>query len=137
MSDQSANIAGMLGEKKLKVIWNGQDYFIRTMDSLSPEEFMRVMLYGKKFSGLTDKEIEIDKGKSVVMAIDDVIAIIGPDFPKHRNSLMEKIKAFINKQYLRRFDMSLEDCISILQFWTANNPKKAVRTVGKQKRKKR
>lgn len=140
MTDQSvSSIAEILGQKKLKVIWRDEDYFIRTMDSLSPEEFGRVMAYGKNLSTLTDEDIKVDNGVRVVKAIDDVIAIIGPDFPRHKVSFKEKAQAFLRKRYIRKFDLSLDDCVLILQFWTENSSKKKklVKTVMKPRRKRR
>ena len=139
MSNQGvSNIAEILGQKKLKVIWRDEDYFIRTMDSLSPEDFGRVMAYGKNLSTLTDEDIKVDNGVRVVKAIDDVIAIIGPDFPRHKVSFKEKAQAFLRKRYIRKFDLSLDDCVLILQFWTENSSKKKlVKTVMKPKRKRR
>lgn len=107
------------------------------MDSLSPEEFGRVMAYGKKFSSMTEEELHKNSGVPFLKAIDDVIAIIAPEFPQHRITFMEKTRSFFKKKYIRKFDLSLEECISILQFWTANNQKKAVRTVVKPRMKQR
>ena len=138
MSDQRvASIADMLGHKTLKVIWNENEYPIRAMDSLSPEEFGRVMGYGKKFSTMTEEELQANSGVPFLKAIDEVIAIIAPEFPQHRITFAEKASLLLKRKYIRKFDLSLEECIAILQFWTANNQKKAVRTVVKPRMKQR
>lgn len=125
------NLDDMLGEKKLKVRYQGNEYLIRTVKSLSPEEFGRVMAYGTKFSTLKDTDLELDGGKVVMKAIDDVLEILAPSLPRYKPSLKERF----TKGYKRRFSVSLQEATAILEFWSENNrSKNAVRAGTKPKR---
>lgn len=124
------NLDDMLGEKKLKVRYQGNEYLIRTVKSLSPEEFGRVMAYGTKFSTLTDAEFERN-GEVVMKAIDDVLEILAPSLPRYKPTLKERFA----KGYKRRFAVSLQEATAILEFWSENNrSKNAVRAVKPRKR---
>lgn len=137
MSDKrTASITDMLGQKTLKVLWNEKEYPIRTMDSLSPDEFGRVMAYGKKFSTMSEEELQANSGVTFLKAIDEVITIIAPEFPQHQITFAEKASAFFKNKYIRKYDLSMDECVSILQFWTANSQKKTVRAVRPMKKRK-
>lgn len=114
------NLDEALGTKILKVRYQGKEYQIRTVKSLSPEEFGRVMAYGEKFSELSDADMSADGGLTVIKAIDDVLSIIGPDLPKYKPTFRERF----NYKYRRRYALSLQECTAILQFWSENNRKK-------------
>jgi len=123
------HLSEILGEKKLKVDYMGKNYAIRTMDSLSPMEFGRVMANGKKFASLTDAEKDINNAQTVMKMVDEVLEIIGPELPRYHPTLKERVTAIFGRQYLRKFPFSLDECLSIMTFWIANNSKKAVRAV--------
>lgn len=126
------NLDEMLGEKKLKVLYLGKEYPIRTVKSLSPQELGKVMAYGKKFTNLTDEEFEKENGMVVMKAVDDVLEIIAPFLPRYKPTLRERF----SKGYKRRFVLSLQEAVSVLQFWTENNrAKNVVRAVTPAKRK--
>ena len=131
------NLDEMLGEKKLKVLYQGKEYFIRTVKSLSPQEFGRVMAYGIKFSSLTEDDMQLDGGAVVMKAIDDVLEIVTPTFPRYKPTLKERL----SRGYKRKFAVSLHEATAILQFWTENNRSKnaprAVLPVTKKKRTRR
>ena len=111
------NLDAVLGETKLTVRLAGKDYPIRSVKSLTPEEFGRVMAYGTKFASLTDADLETDNGVTVMKALDDVLEIIAPALPRYKRSLNEYFK----RGYKRRFAISLQEATAILQFWTENN----------------
>jgi hypothetical protein len=120
------NLDEMLGETKLKVRYQGKEYPVRTVKSLSPEEFGRVMAYGNKFSTLTDADLELEGGKVVMKAIDDVLEILAPALPRYKPTLKERF----TKGYKRRFAVSMQEATKILEFWSENNrSKNAVRAV--------
>lgn len=124
------NLDDMLGEKKLKVRYQGKEYSIRTVKSLSPEDFGKVMAYGTKFSALTDADMELNNGKVVMKAIDDVLEILAPSLPHYKPTLRERL----SKGYKRRFAVSLHEAVAILQFWSENNQiKNAQRAVAPAK----
>ena len=131
------NLDEMLGEKKLKVIYQGKDYYIRSVKSLSPQDFGRVMAYGTKFSSLTDEDMQLNDGATVMKAIDDVLEIIAPALPRYKPTLKERF----SHGYKRKFAVSLHEATAILQFWTENNRQKnavrAVMPVAKMKRMRR
>lgn len=114
------NLDEALGTKVLKVLYQGKEYRIRTVKSLSPEEFGRVMAYGEKFSTLTEADLNANGGLTVIKAIDDVLSIIGPDLPKYKPTFFERFKF----KYRRRYALSLQECTAILQFWSENNRQK-------------
>ena len=114
------NLDEMLGEKKLKVLYQGKEYFIRTVKSLSPQEFGRVMAYGIKLSSLTEDDMQLDGGAVVMKAIDDVLEIVTPTFPRYKPTLKERL----SRGYKRKFAVSLHEATAILQFWTENNRSK-------------
>jgi hypothetical protein len=114
------NLDEMLGEKVLKVRYLGKEYPIRTVKSLSPEDFGRVMAYGTKFSNLTQEEMELDGGAVVTKAIDDVLEIIAPSLPRYKPNLRERF----HRGYKRKFVVSLQEAVAILQFWTENTRSK-------------
>lgn len=135
MSNKNAlNLDEVLGSKTMKVRFQGKEYPIRTLDSLSPNEFGRVMAYGQKFSTLTVEEMQVNGEEAILKGIDEVIEIIGPDLPRYQPTLKERFMALLGKQYIRKFALSGEDCIAIMKFWTENNPKKAVRAVTLKKK---
>lgn len=124
------NLDEMLGTKKLIVKIQGKEYPLRTVKSLSPEEFGRVMAYGTKFASLTDDEMSHDGGMTVMKAIDDVIEIIAPSLPRYKPTLKERF----SRGYKRRFAISVHEATAIMQFWTENNrTKNAVRAVTPKK----
>jgi hypothetical protein len=114
------NLDEALGLKVLKVRYQGKEYQIRTVKSLAPEEFGRVMAYGEKFSQLTDADMNANGGLTVIKAIDDVLSIIGPDLPKYKPKFLERFRL----KYRRRYALSLQECTAILQFWSENNRSK-------------
>lgn len=114
------NLDEMLGDKKLKVRYEGKEYPIRTVKSLSPQEFGKVMAYGTKFSSLTEDDMQLDGGAVVIKAIDDVLEIIAPALPRYKPTIKERF----SRGYKRRFAVSLQEATSILQFWTENNRSK-------------
>jgi hypothetical protein len=114
------NLDEMLGEKKLKVIYQGKEYSIRSVKSLSPQDFGRVMAYGTKFSSLTETDIQANDGATVMKAIDDVLEIVAPSLPRYKPTLKERF----GRGYKRKFSVSLHEATAILQFWTENNRQK-------------
>jgi hypothetical protein len=128
------NLDEMLGEKTLKVRYEGKEYPIRTVKSLSPQEFGKVMAYGTKFSTLTEADMQLDAGAVITKAIDDVLEIIAPSLPRYKPTVKERF----GKGYKRRFSVSLQEATSILEFWTENNrTKNASRAVLPKKTRKR
>ncbi len=128
------NLDEMLGETKLIVRYLGKEYPIRTVKSLSPEEFGRVMAYGEKFSKLTDEDMQHDGGATIWKAIDDVLEIIAPSLPRYKPTLKERL----GRGYKRRFAVSLQEATAIMQFWTENNrTKNSVGPVMPKKHRKR
>lgn len=116
------NLDEVLGEKKLKVKLGGKEYQIRSVKSLTPEEFGRVMAYGTKFASLTEEEFQNNNGETVMKAIDDLIEIIAPSLPRYQPTLRERL----SRKYKRRFAISLQEATAIMQFWTENNRTKNV-----------
>ncbi len=127
------NLDEALGETKLKVRLGGKDYPIRTVKSLTPQEFGRVMAYGTKFASLTDDEFQKDNGEAVMKAIDDLIEIIAPSLPRHKLTLKERL----SRGYKRRFSVSLQEATAIMQFWTEHNRSKNAMGAVSPKTKKR
>lgn len=116
------NLDEVLGEKKLKVKLGGKEYQIRSVKSLTPEEFGRVMAYGTKFASLTEEEFQSNNGETVMKAIDDLIEIIAPSLPRYQPTWKERF----SRKYKRRFAISLQEATAIMQFWTENNRTKNV-----------
>lgn len=114
------NLDEILGESKLKVRLSGKEYAIRSVKSLTPQEFGRVMAYGTKFASLTEDEFANNNGESVMKAIDDLIEIIAPSLPRYKPTLKERF----TRGYKRRFAVSLQEATAIMQFWTENNRSK-------------
>lgn len=114
------NLDEINGEISLKVRLNGKEYPIRSVKSLTPPEFGRVMAYGTKFASLTEEEFSQNNGESVMKAIDDLIEIIAPSLPRYKLTLKEKF----SRGYKRRFSVSLQEATAIMQFWTENNRSK-------------
>lgn len=114
------NLDEVLGEKKLTVRISGKDYPIRTVKSLTPQEFGRVMAYGTKFASLTEEEFQSKNGETVMKAIDDLIEIIAPSLPHYKPSFKERL----SPGYKRKFSISLHEATAIMQFWTENNRSK-------------
>lgn len=114
------NLDEMLGEQKLKVLYQGKQYELRTVKALTPEEFGKVMAYGEKFSTLSEADIAKDNGAVLMKAIDDLLAIIAPSLPKHKLTLKERF----TRGHKRQFAVSLQEAIMIFQFWTENNRQK-------------
>lgn len=127
------NLDEALGETKLKVRLGGKEYPIRTVKSLTPQEFGRVMAYGTKFASLTDDEFQKDNGEVVLKAIDDLIEIIAPSLPRHKLTLKERF----SRGYKRRFSVSLQEATAIMQFWTEHNRSKNAMGAVSPKTKKR
>jgi len=111
------NLDEMLGEKILKILYQGKEYSVRTVKSLSPQDFARVMAYGTKFSTLTEADMQLDGGAMVMKAVDDVLEIIAPSLPRYKPT----IKEFFSRGYKRKFSVSLHEATAILQFWSNNN----------------
>jgi hypothetical protein len=129
------NLDEMLGDKKLIVKIQGRDYPIRTVKSLTPGEFGKVMAYGTKFSSLTEDDMTLNDGATVMQAIDDVIEIIAPSLPRYKPTLRERFQ----RGYKRRFSISMQEATAIMQFWTeqnrqAKNARGAVMPVRKTRR---
>lgn len=116
------NLDEILGEKKLTVRISGKEYPIRTVKSLTPQEFGKVMAYGTKFASLTDEEFEKQNGEVVMKAIDDLIEIIAPSLPRYKPTMKERF----SRGYKRRFAISLQEATAIMQFWSENNRTKNV-----------
>lgn len=114
------NLDEILGESKLKVRLNGKEYPIRSVKSLTPQEFGRVMAYGTKFANLTEDEFANNNGETVMKAIDDLIEIIAPSLPRYKPTFKERF----TRGYKRRFSVSLQEATAIMQFWTENNRSK-------------
>lgn len=114
------NLDEMLGDKKLKVRYQGKEYLIRTVKSLSPQDFGRVMAYGTKFATLTEEDMQLNGGAVVMKAIDEVLEIIAPSLPRYKPTIKERFA----RGYRRKFSVSLHEATAILQFWTENNRSK-------------
>jgi hypothetical protein len=110
------NLDEMLGAQSLTVRYQGKEYPLRTVKSLSPQEFGRVMAYGTTFSNLKDDAIESNP-EAVVKAIDDVLEILAPSLPRYQPTLKERF----SRGYKRRFIVSLHEATAILQFWNQQN----------------
>lgn len=117
-NDGMLNLDEMLGTKKLTVRIQGKDFPIRTVKSLTPEEFGMVMAYGTKFAGLTELDMALDNGATVMKAIDDVIEIIAPTLPRYKPTWRERLS---RKKTYRRFAISMHEATAIMQFWTEHN----------------
>lgn len=116
------NLDEMLGEKNLKLKIQGKEYRLRTVKSLSPQEFGKVMAYGTVFSKLQDDDLERDGGATVMKAIDDLLEILAPSLPRYKPTLKE----FFSHGYKRRFAVSLQEATAIMQFWSEHNRSKNV-----------
>ena len=114
--DNILNLDEVLGAKTLKVRYQGSEYPIRTASSLSPEEFGRVMAYGAKFSALTQKDLQVNEGETVMKAVADVMQIVAPEMPT---------------------TLSLQESMTVLQFWSENNLQKNSSRAAGPKRKRR
>lgn len=114
--DNILNLDEVLGTKSLKVKYQGLEYPIRTASSLSPEEFGRVMAYGAKFSALTQKDLQVNEGETVMRAVADVMQIVAPEMPT---------------------TLSLQESMAVLQFWSENNLQKNSSRAAGPKRKRR
>ena len=114
--DNILNLDEVLGTKTLKVRYQGSEYPIRTASSLSPEEFGRVMAYGAKFSALTQKDLQVNEGETVMKAVADVMQIVAPEMPT---------------------TLSLQESMAVLQFWSENNLQKNSSRAAGPKRKRR
>jgi hypothetical protein len=127
------NLDEMLGIKKLIVRFQGGECSIRTVNSLSPDEFARVKEYSTLFTSLTEEQMRLDKDSTMILkAIDDVLEIIAPDLPRYKPTWRERL----SRGYKRKFAVSLQQAASIFEFWAANNrPKKAPRAVKPKKTK--
>lgn len=122
-STSTLNLDEILGVSKLKVrLLNGKEYPIRSVKSLTPQEFGLVMAYGTKFASLTEEEFAKNNGETVMKAIDDFIEIIAPSLPRYQPTLKERF----TRGYKRRFSVSLQEATAIMQFWTENNRSKNV-----------
>ena len=116
MQSEILNLDAVLGNKSLKVRYQGTEYPIRAASSLSPEEFGQVMAYGAKFSALSEKDMQINNGEVVMKAVADVMQIVAPDMPK---------------------TLSLQESMAVLQFWSENNKQKNSSRAAGPKRKRR
>lgn len=117
MSDDNRDILNldeMLGNASLKVRYQGKEYPLRGMRTLTPEEFGRVMAYGEKFSTLSESEIQHNGGTTIMQAVDDVLEIIAPALPHYKPTMAERLK----KGYKRRFALGFQECVAVLNFWT-------------------
>lgn len=133
-SNEVLNLDEMLGETKIVVRIAGKEYPIRTVKSLTPQEFGKVMAYGAKFASLTEEEFERQDGQVVMKAIDDLLEIIAPSLPRYKPTMRE----FFSRGYKRRFAVSLHEATAIMQFWKDHNrPKNAVGAVGPKPKRKR
>lgn len=109
------NLDEMLGRTGMKVRYQGGEYPLRDVRSLTPEEFGKVMAYGEKFSKLTDNEVTHNGGETITKAIDDVLEIIAPTLPRYKPTLKEKFQ----KGYKRRFTLGFQEAVAVLNFWTS------------------
>jgi hypothetical protein len=108
------NLDEMLGRTGMKVRYQGKEYPLKDVRALTPEEFGRVMAYGEKFRTLTGTEMQHNGGLTVMKAIEDVLEIIAPSLPRYQPTWKEAFK----KSYKRRFVLGLQECVSVLNFWT-------------------
>ena len=116
MQTEILNLDAVLGNKSLKVRYQGTEYPIRAASSLSPEEIGQVMAYGAKFSALSETDMQINNGEVVMKAVADVMQIVAPDMPK---------------------TLSLQESMAVLQFWSENNKQKNSMRAAGPKRKRR
>ena len=129
------NLDEMLGRTGAKVRYQGKEYPLRDVRSLTPEEFGRVMAYGETFSGMDESQMQHNGGITVMRAIEDVLEIIAPTLPRHKPGLKEIFK----KGYKRRFQLGLQEGVAVLNFWTEqlrNNSPNSLRAAPKEARKK-
>lgn len=128
------NLDEMLGEKKLKVRYQGKEYPLRSVNSLSPEQFRKVMSYAEKFSDLQPDDLAQEEFDDLLKGVDDLLEIIAPSLPRYKSSFWEIFK----KGYKRRFALSLQEASRVMQFWSENDfSKNAVGAVVRNKRTRR
>lgn len=108
------NLDEMLGRTGMKVRFQGKEYPLRDVRSLTPEEFGKVMAYGEKFRTMDETEMQHNGGITVTRAIEDVLEIIAPSLPRHKPNWKEMFK----KGYKRRFQLGLQEGVAVLNFWT-------------------
>jgi len=120
------NLDEVLGARALKVRFQGKEYPIRPVESLSPEEFGKIMAYGTKFQEMTEDQVE-KNGILILQAIDDMLDILGPSLPHYKPKFMERVKAVFKKAYIRKYALSVQESQAILQFWAENNRKNSAR----------
>ena len=127
------NLDEILGRSAMKVRYREVEYSLRDVTSLTPDEYARVMEYSEKFANLDDKTLNGENLQSVLQVVDEFIAIIAPGMPQYQPTLKER---FSKKGYRRRFTLSLNECVAILQFWVrqTKNARGAVEPVEKPAR---
>jgi len=128
------NLDEMLGQTGQKVRYQGKEYPLKDVRSLTPEEFGKVMAYGEKFSQMDESQMQHNGGITVMRAIEDVLEIIAPSLPRYKPNWKEAFK----KGYKRRFQLGLQEGVAVLNFWTEqlrqNNPN-SLRAAPKKTRK--
>lgn len=117
MNKDVLNLDEVLGENKLKVRYQGKEYLIRSVKSLSPQEVGQVMRYGQVFNGMDEEQLQVNNGEVVLRAIDDLLEIIAPSLPRYKPSWKE----YFSKGYKRRFVLSLQEAVAVMEFWSNNN----------------
>jgi hypothetical protein len=108
------NLDELLGRSKMKVRYQGAEYGLKTVTALTPDEYALVMEFSQKFANIETGTAMSGKDlQDVLRAVDDFIEIIAPGMPRHTPTLKERF----GKGYRRRFTLSLQECVAILQFW--------------------
>lgn len=128
------NLDEVLGGQRLRVRYQGKEYALRSVNSLSTEQFRKVMSYANKFSSLQEEDLEEGSIEfdELLQGVDDLLEIIAPSLPRYKPSFWERFK----KGYKRKFLLSLQETIRVMQYWSENDfSKNAVGAVVRNKRK--
>lgn len=72
------NLDAVLGKPKLKVVFQGNEYFLKSYEDLTPEEFMEVMALGEKFTGFTNIKGS-DMPNEILKSVSRMMEIIAPE----------------------------------------------------------
>lgn len=116
MNSAMQELNELLGAQTLTVRFEGKEYSVRSLNSLSPKEFGLVMTHGRKYEMMTEQQM-MAQGEEILKSIDEIFLIIAPDLPRYRPTMKERYDAVIKKKYIRKFSPSLVEYIAILQFW--------------------
>jgi len=106
MTDQNniLNLDEMLGRQKMKVVFQGNEYFLKAYEDLTPEDFMEVMELGEKFAGFTNITGK-DMPNEVLKSVTRMMEIIAPE--------------------LKATNISFNGQMNVLTFWKDQQAKKA------------